>query len=229
MGMIDWIAVYAGVSGGVEGGPRNSGARVQTEFGACTERHESGDHCGSPARARLRANVAVDHPAHVERLRQVPRLDQLLLQPFELVHGNRHLGVDAGVRTRRFREHELRARIACLDAGNLARDSQFLVAVGEGIAVALHLRGQEADGILAPGVKQLAGGHRAEPQIFRHHVAAARDELDAVVLADGQELNRDDGSERNAAEQGFVTLGVVAEARELHLGRRARRSANDSR
>jgi len=103
---------------------------------------------------------------------------------------------------------------------DLAGDPQFLLAVGERVIVALHLGGQEADGILAPGIEQLAGGHRAEPQIFWHHLAAARDELDAVGLADGQELDRDDGSERNPGEQRLVALGVVAETRELHLGRR---------
>jgi len=44
---------------------------------------------------------------------------------------------------------------------------------------------------------------------FGINVAAARDELDAVVLADGQELDRDDGGERNAAEQGFVRSGSL--------------------
>src|SRR5262249_4689746 len=70
-----------------------------------------------------------------------------------------------------------------------------------------------------PSVEQLTGGHRAEPQIFRHHVATARDGLDAVVSAEGQELDRDDGGERNPAEQRLVALGVVAEARELPLRR----------
>ena len=44
---------------------------------------------------RFVANVGVDDPAEIVGLRQIAGLDQLLLQPIELVHVDRHRRIDA--------------------------------------------------------------------------------------------------------------------------------------
>src|SRR5262249_14811218 len=106
---------------------------------------------------RLRPHLGIDHAGEVVGLREISGPDQLALQPFELVHRDWHRRVDAGVASRRFLEDEFRSRIVRLHAGDLAGDADLFLGIGERVAIALHLRGEETDGVLAPRRDQFAG------------------------------------------------------------------------
>src|SRR5262249_6063150 len=118
-------------------------------------------HALSPgALYRLGANLRTYHLGEVAGLRNLAELDESLLHPGQLVHGQRQIG-RYGVSLYRIVEHKGRTWIIRLGVGCLDGKLDRLVTMGERVAQRLRLCGQITDRVLTPRGKNLSSREHA--------------------------------------------------------------------